>query len=107
MVLTLLTQTPKSKTTWTEGAEKEDDEQPSRVLWVGNIGSDVTEDELTEEFEQFGPLESVRILHDRFCAFVNFIIEEDAIAAKHAMQGQILGSQYIVVNFRQTKAVCL
>jgi RNA recognition motif-containing protein len=72
---------------------------------VGNIGTDVTEAELTEEFEQFGPLESVRILHDRFCAFVNFAVEEDAIAAKHGMQGQILGSQYIVVNFRQTKSV--
>jgi RNA recognition motif-containing protein len=65
----------------------------------------VTEQELKEEFEQFGPLESVRILHDRFCAFVNFITDEDAVAAKQGMQGQILGSQYIVVNFRQTKAV--
>jgi RNA recognition motif-containing protein len=82
-----------------------DEEQSSRVLWVGNIGSDVTEQELKEEFEQFGPLERVRILHDRFCAFVNFIIEEDAIAAKEGMQAQIVGSQYIVVNFRQSKLV--
>lgn len=66
----------------------------------------MTEEELMEEFCQFGPLESVRILHDRFCAFVNFEEEDDAVAARHGMQGQIIGSQYIVVNFRQSKSVC-
>lgn len=72
---------------------------------MGNIGSDVTEEELRDAFGQFGPLESVRILHDRFCAFVNFISEEDAIIAKRDMQRQIMGSQYIVVNFRHSKTV--
>ena len=41
------------------------DEEPSRVLWVGNIGPDVSEEELEQEFCQYGKIESLRILHNR------------------------------------------
>jgi len=46
------------------------DEEPSRVLWVGNIGPDVTEEELEQEFGQYGKIESLRIFTQqilRFC----------------------------------------
>lgn len=33
------------------------DVQVSRTLWVGNIGPDVTEQELFDEFSNFGDLE--------------------------------------------------
>eukprot|EP01133_Synstelium_polycarpum_P006787 gene6787-7890_t len=79
------------------------DEQPSRILWVGNIGLDVTEEELKTEFGIYGELESVRILHDRFCAFVNFKDASYAAIAKKNMHNQVLGSQFIVVNFRHPK----
>jgi len=83
-----------------DGAESEE-ETPSRILWVGNIGSDVTEEELTQEFAAYGKLESLRILHHRFCAFVNFEDEECAKKAKTGLQGTIIGSQYIVIKYRK------
>jgi RNA recognition motif-containing protein len=85
------------------GPEDEDgaDETPSRVLWVGNIGPDVSEQELEQEFGQFGKIESLRILHNRFCAFVNFELEEAALNAKKNLHGTIIGSQYIVIHFRK------
>jgi len=83
------------------GGEDNEDETPSRVLWVGNIGPEVSEDELTAEFTAYGKLESLRILHDRFCAFVNFEEEECAKKAKSGLNGTIVGSQYIVINYRK------
>jgi len=83
------------------GDDDPDSDVPSRILWVGNIGPDVSEDELTQEFAQFGKLESLRILHDRFCAFVNFEEEIHARKAKASLQGTIIGSQYIVINYRK------
>jgi len=77
------------------------DETPSRVLWVGNIGPEVTEEELSQEFGQFGKIESIRILHNRYCAFVNFEDEEAAKTAKQALHNTIVGSQYIVIHYRQ------
>lgn len=80
-----------------------EDETPSRTLWVGNIGPDVSEQELEQEFSQFGKLESIRILHDRFCAFVNFEEEICARKAKTTLQGTIIGSQYVVINYRKVQ----
>jgi len=76
-------------------------ETPTRVLWVGNIGPDVSEEELEQEFGQFGKIESLRILHNRFCAFVNFETEEAAKEAKKNLHGTIIGSQYIVIHYRK------
>lgn len=80
-----------------------DEEEACRVLWVGNIGPEVTEKDLEQEFSQFGKLESLRILHDRFCAFVNFEEEKSAREAKKHLQGTIIGSQYILINYRKTE----
>ncbi len=78
-------------------------ETPSRILWVGNIGPDVSEEELEQEFGQFGKIESLRILHNRFCAFVNFEVEESAREAKKNLHGTIIGSQYIVIHYRKVQ----
>lgn len=85
--------------------EAEEDEAPSRILWVGNIGPDVSDEEIRQEFSNFGKIESFRILHHRFCAFVNFEEEESAVKAKAALQGIIMGSQYIVINFRRAGSI--
>jgi len=81
--------------------DDEENETPSRILWVGNIGPQVTEEELQQEFGQFGKIESLRILHNRYCAFINFEEEKSAKEAKASLQGTIIGSQYIVINYRK------
>jgi RNA recognition motif-containing protein len=76
-------------------------EELSRILWVGNISEMVTEENLAEEFAKYGKIESIRILHGRYCAFVNFEKEEDAKSAKTALHGAQIGGQHIVINYRK------
>jgi RNA recognition motif-containing protein len=48
------------------------DEAACRNLWVGNVGDDTNEDRLNKEFGKFGPIEKIKILRDKSCAFVTF-----------------------------------
>jgi len=78
------------------------DLDPSRSLWVGNIGTDVNESMLLELFAPFGPLISIRILHPRYCAFINYHAVSSAIAARESLQDEMVGARRIVINFRPT-----
>src|SRR5205814_2940283 len=59
----------------------------SRHLWVGNVGAQVTEDDLRNAFSVHGAVESVRVLRANKCAFVNFASEADALKAAEEMNG--------------------
>jgi RNA recognition motif-containing protein len=50
-------------------------------LWIGNIAKDIDEPHIRQEFEKFGPLESVRLLKKNRCGFVNFQNVQDAFHA--------------------------
>ncbi|KAI8387377.1 armadillo-type protein [Blakeslea trispora] len=63
----------------------------SRSLWVGNIDQTITIDLLTQVFSAFGPIESVRLLVEKECGFVNFFQVEDAIRAKEEILGHMGG----------------
>ncbi|KAI8085181.1 armadillo-type protein [Halteromyces radiatus] len=63
----------------------------TRSLWVGNIDGSVTIDILTSLFSGFGPIESVRLLLEKECAFVNFFYVEDAVHAKDDILGRLGG----------------
>eukprot|EP01116_Phalansterium_solitarium_P005110 TRINITY_DN1643_c0_g2_i1.p1 TRINITY_DN1643_c0_g2~~TRINITY_DN1643_c0_g2_i1.p1 ORF type:complete len:836 (-),score=212.16 TRINITY_DN1643_c0_g2_i1:360-2669(-) len=89
----------------TPPGQSDENEVPNRILWVGNIGNDVSEQELINEFGPHGKIESIRILHDRFCAFVNYESEDSAKNARKALQGTVIGSQYIVINYRKESQV--
>jgi RNA recognition motif-containing protein len=73
--------------------------QASRALWIGNVSDDVDEEYLLREFEAFGEIESVRLLREKTCAFVNFVHMNDAVNALHALQGKKFGSMTIRINF--------
>ncbi|KAJ3112567.1 hypothetical protein HDU96_004418 [Phlyctochytrium bullatum] len=64
---------------------------PSRSLWVGNIDINLSPADLLAAFSPFGPIESLRILPERECAFVNFHKTEDAILARETLQGTRIG----------------
>mmetsp|Transcript_26839 Transcript_26839/g.37798 ORF Transcript_26839/g.37798 Transcript_26839/m.37798 type:complete len:575 (+) Transcript_26839:89-1813(+) len=72
---------------------------PSRALWIGNVSNDITEDDLYQEFAQFGDIESIRMLRAKTCAFVNFYTEDSALKALHSMQGKVLANMPIKLNF--------
>lgn len=70
-----------------------------RSLWVGNITLDVTEKDLRDLFKMYGEIESIRILHERFCAFVNFENANMAARALEKLQGAELGSSRLVMRY--------
>eukprot|EP01095_Lingulamoeba_sp_RSL-Kostka_P014151 TRINITY_DN608_c0_g1_i1.p1 TRINITY_DN608_c0_g1~~TRINITY_DN608_c0_g1_i1.p1 ORF type:complete len:344 (+),score=130.91 TRINITY_DN608_c0_g1_i1:929-1960(+) len=82
-------------------SDVEIEKDASQVLWIGNIGPQVMERELREEFGEFGNITGLRILRDRYCAFITFETVFEAVVAKRELNGQIFGNQYIVINFRQ------
>ncbi|XP_051240814.1 stress-induced-phosphoprotein 1 isoform X2 [Dicentrarchus labrax] len=70
-----------------------------RSLWVGNITLEVTEKDLWDLFKMFGEIESIRVLHERFCAFVNFKNANMAATALENLQGVELGSSKLVMRY--------
>ena len=72
----------------------------SRHLWIGNINETVTESRLKSSFEEFGIVESVRILRKNNCGFVNFVSAMDAVRAAEALNDKEIEGQRIVVNFQ-------
>eukprot|EP00731_Ephydatia_muelleri_P020992 Em0013g719a len=58
-----------------------------KSLWVGNINStDITEELLQDLFGRYGTVTSIRLIYERWCAFVNFSEEWSAAAALEALQ---------------------
>ncbi|KAL6101850.1 uncharacterized protein ACO6RY_17009 [Pungitius sinensis] len=72
---------------------------PCPSLWVGNVTTELTEKHILDLFKMYGEIESVRVLHERFCAFVNF---KDANMAAHAMErlnGYCIENTRLVVRY--------
>nr|XP_019048935.1 pumilio domain-containing protein c [Kwoniella bestiolae CBS 10118]OCF27865.1 pumilio domain-containing protein c [Kwoniella bestiolae CBS 10118] len=55
---------------------------PTRSLWIGNLDVNATSDALLHVFAPYGAIESVRMLPEKTCAFVNFMEKTDAIRAR-------------------------
>ena len=78
-------------------------------LYVGNLTTDVTEDDLRQEFQPFGQIDSVAIVKDRFrdvsrgFAFVEMPVEAEAKAAIAGLQGKQLKGKTMDVNEARPK----
>lgn len=59
----------------------------------------MTDKDLKKECEKYGEIESIRILHKKGCAFVNYVAVKNATAALHGLQGRRLNDQVIKVNY--------
>ncbi len=70
-----------------------------RSLWVGNLHSTVSEKELRDRFGQFGEIESLRRLPDRFCAFINYKRPDEAARALDQLQGVEVGGRFLLIKF--------
>ncbi|KAI9029795.1 armadillo-type protein [Phycomyces nitens] len=81
---------------------------PSRSLWIGNIDRSITAEYLTHIFSIYGPIESVRLLMEKECAFINFCETEDAIHAKDEVLGRLngkVGQCTVRVGYGRAEAV--
>ncbi|KDQ59430.1 hypothetical protein JAAARDRAFT_620822 [Jaapia argillacea MUCL 33604] len=65
---------------------------PTRSLWIGNLDSGVTAEQLIHVFAPYGAIESLRLLPEKECGFVNFVDMADAIRAKEDVLNRLGGN---------------
>lgn len=65
---------------------------PTRSLWIGNLDSSVTAEQLIHVFAPYGAIESLRLLPEKECGFVNFVDMGDAIRAKEDVLNRLGGN---------------
>ncbi|KAJ8361420.1 hypothetical protein SKAU_G00179450 [Synaphobranchus kaupii] len=78
---------------------------PCCSLWVGNVTAELTDKRLWDLFKTFGEIDSIRVLHERFCAFVNFRNADMAALALENMHGVEIENTRLVIRYpdRQTQ----
>ncbi|KAJ2627598.1 hypothetical protein H4R22_004323 [Coemansia sp. RSA 1290] len=82
-----------------------EDSVPTRSLWVGNVDPSLSNNDLVALFGKYGRVESLRLLPDKECAFVNFLRVEDAIRAKEDMHaGARIGANTVRVGYGKGEA---
>ena len=73
-------------------------------IYVGNLSYEVTEEDLRQEFEAFGVLDSVSLITDKYSgrskgfAFVEMSSVSEGQNAIDSLNGRILKERTIVVN---------
>jgi pre-mRNA-splicing factor RBM22/SLT11 len=74
-----------------------------KVLYIGNLDLDITEDDLSGVFAKFGPVESLRIIPKKLIGFVDYAHRNDAEAAVRYLWGNlIVKGQQIRVNWAKS-----
>lgn len=67
-----------------------------KVLYVRNLVADVSEDQIREYFEKYGPIERVKKIKDY--AFVHFTERDHALKAMEELNGSELNGVHIEVS---------
>uniref|UniRef100_A0AAV2JK34 Uncharacterized protein n=1 Tax=Knipowitschia caucasica TaxID=637954 RepID=A0AAV2JK34_KNICA len=80
---------------------------PCPSLWVGNVTTELTEKHILDLFKTCGEIESIRVLHERFCAFVNFKDTNMAARAMEKLNGHCIENTRLVVRYpdRRPRAI--
>jgi RNA recognition motif-containing protein len=79
-------------------------------IYIGNMSSDTTEDQLRQAFEGFGEVSTVNIITDKYSgeprgfAFVEMSVKNEAIAAISGLNGQELNGRALNVNEAKPRA---
>ncbi|XP_054165897.1 heterogeneous nuclear ribonucleoprotein R-like [Oppia nitens] len=83
---------------WADPQEEPDEETMSKVkvLYVRNLTSDVTEEQLKQLFEEYGTIERVKKIKDY--AFVHFEDRNQALKAMNNLNGKDFGGANIEVS---------
>lgn len=75
----------------------------NRTLFVGNLGPNITEDELREQFSYFGWVRFVKYIKEKGIAFVRMARAEDAYNARLGLDGVQLDGHRIRVREARPK----
>ncbi|XP_069835025.1 uncharacterized protein [Dendropsophus ebraccatus] len=74
-------------------------ETQSCSLWVGNVTEQITEKQLFELFKCYGEIHSIRVLGERFCAFVNFKCPIATARALEGLQGKEVENTRLLIRY--------
>ena len=80
-----------------------------KKLFVGGLAWATNDESLTKAFEEYGTIEEAKVVSDRDTGrsrgfgFITFEIEEDAIKAQKAMDGQEMDGRQLRVDFANDK----
>jgi cold-inducible RNA-binding protein len=78
-------------------------------LYVGNLSYDTTEEDLRKSFEEFGTVESITVVTDRYTgqskgfAFVEMSSREEAQQAMTGLNGKEVGGRFLKVDEARAK----
>ncbi len=79
-------------------------------IYVGNLSSEITEEELRQEFEAFGEVESVNLITDKISGrpkgfgFVEMTSESEGQAAITGLNGKTLKDRTLNVNVARPRS---
>lgn len=95
---------------WNPNDNTEATEDAYKTLFVGRLSYDLTETQLRREFEEYGPLVSVKLVTDvagqpRGYAFLQYEREEDMKLAYKRADGKKLEGRRIVVDVERGRSV--
>ncbi|KAI2790349.1 Pumilio domain-containing protein [Penicillium oxalicum] len=71
-----------------ETGDENNQDGPTRALWIGSIPVSTTVTSLDAIFGMYGKIESTRVLTHKNCGFVNFERIESAVQAKSLLNGK-------------------
>ncbi|XP_010464445.1 PREDICTED: glycine-rich RNA-binding protein 4, mitochondrial-like isoform X1 [Camelina sativa] len=89
----------------TSSSSSSSSESPSSKLFIGGLSWSVDEQSLKDAFSSFGEVAEVRIAYDkgsgrsRGFGFVDFAEKDNALSAKHAMDGKGLLGRPLRISF--------
>lgn len=75
---------------------------PTRSLWIGNLTIPMTGQDLMQAFAPYGAIESLRLLPDKDCGFVNYVEIADAVRARDDVMNRLHGR----VQFGSSGTTC-
>lgn len=81
------------------GDKNEDLRRGINTLWVGGLISEPTESAIWKAFSTVGPIESVKLVPSKQCAFVTFEREKDVPLALEMMQNTRIGSDTVKLGY--------
>jgi len=96
---------------WDPTANDEATQNPFKTLFVARINQDTSESKLRREFDSYGPIKSIRMIHDQktgkprgYC-FIEFEHEKDMHCAYKHADGKKLDGRRVMVDVERARTV--
>lgn len=96
---------------WDPAKDPNVEGDPMKTLFIANLSFDVSERKLRKEFEEYGPINRIRLVHDKFSgkpkgyAFVEFEHTSDMKEAYKMANGQRIEGRRCLVDIERGRTV--